>query len=649
MSRLFVSYARADKQVVEELVHTLDFLGHNGWSDASMRGGQRWWREIIQRIADCDAFVVVLSREFLNSEACKREREWANSLGKPLLPIAVEDVTINLTPDLSEVHIVDYHEPGEKRALALAGALASLPPAPELPEKLPEPPAAPLSYLADIVKHVQLPVGSLNQEKQRTIVGQLHRATNSVDPEERQGAAYILDIFGRRDDLFADVDRGIRALVRDDVEPDLLTDPPPVVVEQDEAKPGLTSIKPFGTERPAEPSKLVAQPKPPEPTPPDPAPPRPEVAEPAADTGAAEYRVDELRIDPGNPLGEGGVAVIRRCVAPNDERMVFKRYSQEAQDKLDVAALRELAALPATLGAEDRERLLTACAWPLAVVSESGSVVGVVMREAPPEFFHERDAIRTPRHFTRVSVPEPIATKRGYEYFDFPHKIARLGHLLTDMQFLHSQGIVLGDLQPNNILTTGIASTNGAISTDNHILDCDSFLIHGRAALPHMDPLPWKPPYETHGFSTTTDMYKFALLVMRCLGEDLSAGWIDFERFGEIMPRDDLSKVTLLLTSPNPALESRDLASMARAWQSVVKKDGRMFRRTDDTIQERWTGDMRLKHLAGLGPPAGSEVARAGAAPAKVKSGGHRIAVAMLWVLGFVVLFIVILIAVHVL
>ena len=36
----------------------------------ALRGGQDWWEEILQRIADSDAFLAIISRAALNSTAC---------------------------------------------------------------------------------------------------------------------------------------------------------------------------------------------------------------------------------------------------------------------------------------------------------------------------------------------------------------------------------------------------------------------------------------------------------------------------------------------------------------------------------------------------------------------------------------------------
>jgi hypothetical protein len=318
----------------------------------------------------------------------------------------------------------------------------------------------------------------------------------------------------------------------------------------------------------------------------------------------AEYRIEELRIDTASPLGEGGAAELHRCTTPDGAAMVIKRYNEDARANLDVEALRRLIQWPATLGPADRQRLMSICAWPQAVVVEDGSVIGVVMPVAPAKFFLHRKGKLEPCHFTRIAVRQDDAQKRGYPYFDFPHKIARLGHLLSELEFLHSKGIVIGDLQPNNILTTAPQPDNtGNLSTENYLVDCDSFIVEGRPAFPPMDPMSTRPPYNYDGFSATTDLYKFALLVIRCLSEHLAADAIHFDKYTRILPRADFLKLEKLLTSPAPGLTSAGLGNLARAWQSSVKPDGRMYRRTDDSLRERWTQDMRHAHLAGLASP----------------------------------------------
>lgn len=323
-----------------------------------------------------------------------------------------------------------------------------------------------------------------------------------------------------------------------------------------------------------------------------------------------EYRLDQLRIDVSARLGEGGAAEVHRCKTADGGRMVLKRYTEEGLKGLDAAALRDLIDWPARIGVEARDKLMAMSAWPQAVVVNGPDVIGVLMDEAPTRFFRTRDGELRPRHFSIVAVRKEQAEKRGYPYYDFPQKIARLGHLLAELQFLHSNGIVVGDLQTNNILTTSPEpDSTGVVTTENFMLDCDSFIVNGRAAFPPMDPINTRPPYPVEGHSAITDLYKFALLTIRCLSENLAADKIQYEKFSHILPTGDFVKLAKLLTEPNPGLTATDLANMARAWQSTVRKNGKLFYRDDAALFGPWTEQKRELHLAGIRPVAGAATA----------------------------------------
>ena len=230
MRQLFISYARENKPDVEALVRDLeDALGYQTWVDASLRGGQTWWEEILRRIAESDVFVAIVSGHTLNSVACKRELEWASALKKPVLPVAVERLPQALPRTLSMRQIIDYSQPGKQAAFDLAGALATLPAAPPAPEQLPEPPPAPLSYLSDLVEQASSPE-ALTHEQQRQVVIQLEPALRSADAEEREGGRYVLEMFSKRGDLYADVDRSVAQLGLADHD----TQPPTAVERRDQ-------------------------------------------------------------------------------------------------------------------------------------------------------------------------------------------------------------------------------------------------------------------------------------------------------------------------------------------------------------------------------------------------------------------------------
>lgn len=320
-------------------------------------------------------------------------------------------------------------------------------------------------------------------------------------------------------------------------------------------------------------------------------------------TAPLTYQLNDLRLSTAPPLGEGGAALIRRCTTTDGQTMLFKRYNEESLKDLDESALRHLIEWPGSLAAADRQPFTANCAWPQALVIHRRSAVGVLMNEAPNEFFYSRKGKSEPRHFNLVAVRKEQSKKRGYPYYDFPQKIARLGHVLSELQLFHSKGIVVGDLQTNNILTTGPEpDSTGTTVTRNFWLDCDSFILGGRAALPPMDPLSTRPPYPVRGFSAETDMYKFALIAIRCLSEHLGADTIDYEKFSQVLASSDFDKLEKLLTLPNPGLTSNALSGMARAWSSTVKRDGKMYCRTDASLRELWTDEKRQKHLAGIVP-----------------------------------------------
>ena len=208
--KVFISYARQDKPDVDQLVEHLRLLGCDPWTDSSLHGGQQWWDEILQRIAACDIFIPIISDEALHSTACQLEFDWTEALGKPVLPVAVKRPPKALPGRFSLRQIIDYSDPEsrDKAAIMLAGGLITLPPAPPLPDPLPVPPAAPLSYLTDLIDLVSQHE-ALNQDQQRQILDQLMPALRSIDQEERRGSRDILNKLSDRRDLCPSVARTI--------------------------------------------------------------------------------------------------------------------------------------------------------------------------------------------------------------------------------------------------------------------------------------------------------------------------------------------------------------------------------------------------------------------------------------------------------
>ncbi|MFS8099714.1 toll/interleukin-1 receptor domain-containing protein [Lentzea alba] len=204
--RVFISYAQEDRPQAEHLKQRLLDLGHAPWSDSGLHGGQAWWDEILNRIRESDALLLLISPAFLASQACLLERQYATLLGKHLVPVMVAPVPHHVLPsELAPLQIVDYVQASEASAYAFARAAATIQPAQQLPHPLPPPPPVPLSYLNGLRDRIARP--TLTMDDQLSIVEQLGRGTQAEDSEERRAARELLEMFCRRTDLYESASR----------------------------------------------------------------------------------------------------------------------------------------------------------------------------------------------------------------------------------------------------------------------------------------------------------------------------------------------------------------------------------------------------------------------------------------------------------
>jgi TIR domain-containing protein len=255
MDKIFVSYSRADLELVKGLVQELELLGHEAWFDQTLTGGQHWWDTILAEIRSCELFVCTLSADSMNSQACKLELGYALRLGKPVLPLLVsKNVTIDALPRyLSELQIVDYTLQDRFKALTLS--LRNRPRAPALPQPLPEPPSVPLSYLSTMREKIESPA-ELDLTQQRTLVFDLR--DDYRDGHSAKEICDLLNLLKKRTDLRAKVSKDIDDVLdevarkqRPSSDIKLLPEPArPSEGVRDETPQGAS--KPIGPERPLE-------------------------------------------------------------------------------------------------------------------------------------------------------------------------------------------------------------------------------------------------------------------------------------------------------------------------------------------------------------------------------------------------------------
>ena len=212
MAKVFVSYAREARDAARQLVADISGLGHRAWFDEELTGGSSWWDGILENIRDCDVFVFALSTHSLDSAACRRECTYALDLKKALLPVLVGDgVELSLLPEsLAKTQIVDYQKSDKAALQALARGLNGLPAARTLPDPLPDPPAAPISYLGKLREQIDSST-PLDFGTQSGIV--LHLKNSLQDGMESQLIGGLLRKLRAREDLYARVAAEVDALL----------------------------------------------------------------------------------------------------------------------------------------------------------------------------------------------------------------------------------------------------------------------------------------------------------------------------------------------------------------------------------------------------------------------------------------------------
>ena len=207
---IFLSYARRDASAVRNLLGDLERAKQEAWYDRDLEGGERWWDAILEQIRGCDLFVFVLSPDSIRSRACRTELAYAVALQRPILPVQVSDVQVDLAPDpIGITHIVDYRERTSESAIALVLAVAQARRAIDLPDPLPDSPAPPVTDLGPL--RDRLATEQMSFAEQSDLVGQLRRHIDNVDQHATLLA--LLEQFRGRSDVAAAITREFDALI----------------------------------------------------------------------------------------------------------------------------------------------------------------------------------------------------------------------------------------------------------------------------------------------------------------------------------------------------------------------------------------------------------------------------------------------------
>jgi hypothetical protein len=124
---VFVSYARADRERVDEIVQALEARGKQVWIDREgIAPTDEWMRSIEDAIDQSDSFVVFLSPAWLGSEVCGRELGHAVERHKRLVPVVITAVPVGEVPkELAELNWI-FIESGDALATGIEELVGAL-------------------------------------------------------------------------------------------------------------------------------------------------------------------------------------------------------------------------------------------------------------------------------------------------------------------------------------------------------------------------------------------------------------------------------------------------------------------------------------------------------------------------------------------
>lgn len=274
--------------------------------------------------------------------------------------------------------------------------------------------------------------------------------------------------------------------------------------------------------------------------------------------------LSELRLEP--TLYDLGGTARRLCRASNElgaSEGLLKEYREKSLEELDTPSLEGLVRWRLDLPDEDKKYLDSCSAFPRAMVCQGESVVGILMPQAPAMFMKDhRTKGSQPRTAEELGRERNKLGRPGAFYFEAPHKLAILGALLERLVWLHTRGVVIGDLQTQNVLVTADVDVRGI-----YLVDCDSLWLREQHVLPGSDPDAWH--VGTYEFTQSTDRAKFARLVSCALCEDFALGHYPAERLGEWLPTHQVALLKRMWEQ-DPTLATNELRSTARSWVNFV-------------------------------------------------------------------------------
>ena len=119
MAKIFISYARKDKDEVYPIVDELERNGFECWIDKNgIESGEQFKNVILDAIDACEVFLYMLSANTMSSEWCQKEYNYANGY-KRIVPLLLKGAKENrrLMFDFTTMDCIDIYDSVQKEKL----------------------------------------------------------------------------------------------------------------------------------------------------------------------------------------------------------------------------------------------------------------------------------------------------------------------------------------------------------------------------------------------------------------------------------------------------------------------------------------------------------------------------------------------------
>lgn len=225
----------------------------------------------------------------------------------------------------------------------------------------------------------------------------------------------------------------------------------------------------------------------------------------------ADVTIQKSALGSMSKLGRGGQATVFKLASPPpipgaEGQYVFKRYHKDILDESGhslATTMPQLILHPDAMSVEDQRFVRRYTVWPQGLVVENGTAQGILMKLIPEPFFFDLEfggvgpSERTLLEVQYLMAPESKKPERGIPAATAKDRLYLILDVLKIVDFLHRNGLVIGDFSPKNLVVTnpvkGVASSGRKFTPK--FLDVDAFRFAGGVPpIQQMHTPNWFPP-----------------------------------------------------------------------------------------------------------------------------------------------------------